>query len=92
LDSLLVRVFELSELLQYLETLTDTGSRPVLQHVYDLLLHEDVASGDGADERIDIEALKQKCRRNVGFRSPPHRFVKGLHRKTFHYAEGTSNW
>ena len=58
LDALLVSLFEPGELLRYLEALTGTGSPPVLQRVFALLLYEDFLNGCGSDEKI--EALKQK--------------------------------
>ena len=58
LNPLLVSLFEPNALIQYLEELSQKGSRAVLQHVYDLLLYEDLSNIHGSDEKI--ESLKQK--------------------------------
>ena len=58
LGYLLVNLFEPNELFQYLEVITEKGSRPVLQQIYDILWYEDFSNSYGLDEKI--EALKQK--------------------------------
>lgn len=58
LGALLASLFEPSELLQYLEVLTEEGSRSVLQQVFNILLYENLSSSYSLDEKI--ETLKEK--------------------------------
>ena len=63
LDTLLANLFEPDELVRYLEVLAETGSRPVLEHVADILRHEDFSNSSVPDERI--EALKRKISKAI---------------------------
>lgn len=58
LDALLVHLFEPNDLIQYLSSLADEGSPPVLQRISDILQYEDFSNSSVSVEVI--EALKQK--------------------------------
>ena len=63
LGSLLVKLFEPDALVQYLEVLAEEGSRPVLEHVSDILRFEDFSNSSVSDERMEI--LKQKISNSI---------------------------
>ncbi len=63
LNPLLVSLFEPNALIQYLEELSQKGSRAVLQHVYDLLLYEDLSKVDGSE--ATIARLQQKISESI---------------------------
>ena len=65
LDTLLGRLLEPNALLQYLEVLIETGSRPALHHAFDILLYEDFSNSSGTDEKI--ETLKLKISRSANW-------------------------
>jgi hypothetical protein len=63
LNTLLVSLLEPDELFQYLESLIEKESRPVLHTVFDILLYEDFSNSNVSDERI--ETLKQKISKSI---------------------------
>jgi hypothetical protein len=58
LDSLIVSLLEPDELLQYLESLIEEGSRPVLHLVFNILLYGNFSNRNVLDKKIEI--IKQK--------------------------------
>ncbi len=58
LDSFMTKIFKPRALLQYMESLIDTGGAVVLEHFSDILRHEDF-SGDGVSDEA-LAAIRRK--------------------------------
>lgn len=63
LDNLLVNIFKLPDLFEYMKTLAEEGSTAVLQHIADILRYEHFSDSKVSAEALEI--LEQKISRKL---------------------------
>ena len=63
LDNLLVNIFKLPDLFEYMKTLAEEGSTAVLQHIADILRYEHFSDDKVSAEALEI--LEQKISRKL---------------------------